>query len=62
MTAVSHTHTDHCGHAEGRERDSAGSVRASAPECRILLGAEAEYRPMVFPRLPDQLTEIPSAV
>ena len=48
MTAVSHTHTDHCGHAEGRERDCTESVRTPAAECRILLGAEAEYRPHSF--------------
>ena len=49
MTAVSHTHTVRCGHAVGRERVSADSVRAPA----------AEYQSIVFPRLPDLLTEIP---
>ena len=49
MTAVSHTHTVRCGHAEDRERDFADAVRAPA----------AEYQSIVFPRLPDLLIEIP---
>jgi hypothetical protein len=63
MTAVSHTHTVRCGHAEDRERVSADAVRAPAAEYRgkqvVFLWVRAKYQPMVFPRLPDLLTEIP---
>jgi len=63
MTAVSHSCTDHCGHAEDRERVSADSVRAPAAEYWgkqvVFLWVRAKYQPMVFPPLPDLLTEIP---
>ncbi len=63
MTAVSPSHTDRCGHAVGRERDFADAVRAPAVEYRgkqvVFLWVRAKYQPMVFPRLPDLLTEIP---